>query len=162
MLDRVLRIVKEKALAPFALFLVNNLNATPNALTTAGLLVVLVCGLASSQGYRKVAFFLWGCNRLLDGVDGVMARLTNQSSDFGGFWDIACDFVGYALLPISAALSFEYSLSLWVTVAVLQGTYFVNAGTLFQLSAILEKRNAGAAASNEMTTVTMPVSLVEG
>jgi hypothetical protein len=37
--------------------------------------------------------------------------------------------------------------------AFLNGAYFVNASSLFQLSAILEKRSVGAGANGELTTV---------
>lgn len=39
---------------------------------------------------------------------------------------------------------------------------FVNAAGLFYLSALLEKRRAGAASTRELTSVTMPAALIEG
>jgi len=47
-------------------------------------------------------------------------------------------------------------------VCVAQGTYFVNAASLFMLGGILEKRNQGARTRGERTTLTMPTGLIEG
>jgi hypothetical protein len=48
-----------------------------------------------------------------------------------------------------------------VITSILEGIYFVNAASLFQLSAILEKKNIGAKSRKELTTVTMPAGLIE-
>lgn len=40
--------------------------------------------------------------------------------------------------------------------------FFVNSAGLFQLSALLEKKGAGAKARGESTSVTMPAGLIEG
>jgi phosphatidylglycerophosphate synthase len=42
-------------------------------------------------------------NRLMDGLDGTVARL-NRPTDRGAFLDIALDFVFYALVPLGFAL----------------------------------------------------------
>ena len=41
-------------------------------------------------------------------------------------------------------------------------SFYVNAASYLFLSAVLERRNHGAAARGELTTVTMPGGLVEG
>jgi len=58
-----------------------------------------------------LAFQLWGlalaliaANRLADGLDGALARLTGPT-DRGAFLDIALDFVFYALVPLGFALA---------------------------------------------------------
>jgi phosphatidylglycerophosphate synthase len=43
-------------------------------------------------------------SRLLDGLDGSVARLT-QPTDAGGFLDIALDFVFYAVIPLAFAVA---------------------------------------------------------
>ncbi|MFM6999566.1 MAG: CDP-alcohol phosphatidyltransferase family protein [Limnohabitans sp.] len=43
-------------------------------------------------------------SRLLDGLDGSVARLT-QPTDAGGFLDIALDFVFYAAIPLAFAVA---------------------------------------------------------
>jgi hypothetical protein len=44
----------------------------------------------------------------------------------------------------------------------LLGSFFVNAASWMYLSAVLERRGAGAAARGERTTVTMPPGLIAG
>jgi phosphatidylglycerophosphate synthase len=43
-------------------------------------------------------------NRLLDGLDGAVARAT-RLSDFGGYLDIVSDFVFYVSIPLGFALA---------------------------------------------------------
>ncbi len=42
------------------------------------------------------ALVLIGLNRLMDGLDGAVARQSGGGSDFGGFLDIVLDFIVYA------------------------------------------------------------------
>ena len=43
-------------------------------------------------------------NRLLDGLDGALARLAG-TTDAGGFLDIVCDFIFYSAIPFGFALA---------------------------------------------------------
>jgi phosphatidylglycerophosphate synthase len=70
-----------------------------NAITLAGVAIGLAAGLAISQSY-----FAWGlalilASRLLDGLDGAVARAT-RPTDFGGYLDIVGDFAFYVAVPI--------------------------------------------------------------
>ena len=49
-----------------------------------------------------------------------------------------------------------------ISAVVLEATFFVNACSGMYLSAVLEKRAAGARATGELTTVTMPPALIAG
>jgi phosphatidylglycerophosphate synthase len=51
-----------------------------------------------------VALALILASRLLDGIDGAVAR-ASAPTDFGGFLDIVCDFVFYASVPLGFALA---------------------------------------------------------
>ncbi|WP_445502537.1 CDP-alcohol phosphatidyltransferase family protein [Microvirga sp. G4-2] len=57
-------------------------------------LLVLGAGLAAAfmlaLGLELAAFFLFALNRVLDGLDGAIAR-ANRPTDRGEFLDIACD-----------------------------------------------------------------------
>jgi phosphatidylglycerophosphate synthase len=59
---------------------------------------------ALSSGACGVALALILLSRLLDGIDGAIAR-ASAPTDFGGFLDIVCDFVFYAAVPIGFALA---------------------------------------------------------
>ena len=66
-----------------------------NRLTVIGFAIGLCSGVlivAEAYGWALVALLL---NRICDGLDGAVARLT-QPTDFGGYLDIVCDFLFYA------------------------------------------------------------------
>ena len=74
---------------------ISSLGISANTITLIG----FICGLGaitliSLQSYTLAILFLC-LNRLLDGIDGAVAR-HRSLSDFGGFLDIVCDFVIYA------------------------------------------------------------------
>jgi phosphatidylglycerophosphate synthase len=80
-----------------------SLGFTANALTFAG----LALGLA---GAAAIAFdqLGWGlalilANRLLDGLDGAVARVRGPS-DLGGYFDIVADFAFYVSVPLGFGL----------------------------------------------------------
>ena len=103
--------------------------------------------------------------RLLDGLDGAYARLTNQTSDFGGYLDILVDFTIYGLCPLGVAIAHPYTHN-FIILVILEVTFFVNAAGLFFLSALIEK-NANAKKEyekdkKEVTTLKMPPALIEG
>lgn len=66
-----------------------------NVVTLVGFIIGLIAlGLITQKIYGWAAIFIT-INRLLDGLDGAVARHSRQS-DFGGFLDILCDFIIYA------------------------------------------------------------------
>jgi phosphatidylglycerophosphate synthase len=101
-----------------------------------------------------------------------VARETNTSSAFGGYLDILCDFIIYAVVPVGIVWGQESidpwvgvscsRVRVWVILSLLMGTYFVNAASLFMLSALIEARGNGKAKTKEKTSVTMPAGLIEG
>ncbi len=83
----------------------------------------------------------------------------DRQSDFGGYLDIMLDFVVYAAIPLALMLAEP---NLLRAGALLLASFFVNAASWMYLAAILERRQAGAAAQNELTTITMPPGIVAG
>lgn len=71
-------------------------------------------------------------NRLLDGLDGTMARLT-QVSDRGGFLDIVLDFLFYSAIPLGFALANPAENALAAAVLIYS---FVGTGSSFLAFAI--------------------------
>ncbi len=67
------------------------------------LLGVMVVPALAFQAYPLALLFLL-LNRLADGLDGAVARIT-EPTDRGAFLDISCDFVFYALFPLGFALA---------------------------------------------------------
>jgi hypothetical protein len=65
MLDRSLRLLKERALAPLApLFAF----VSPILITFVALLVGLLCAIAAAFRSYRLALLLWALNRTLDGI----------------------------------------------------------------------------------------------
>lgn len=159
MLDLRLRPAKERLLDTVAAALAPVIG--PGALTLAALTVTLGAAGAAWAGLRLVALAGWLLGRLLDGLDGPVARKRGQASDLGGYLDMLADTIGYVAVPLGVALSIDRTAG-WISVAVLLGTFWVNGISWAYLAALLEKRGAGAASTGEMTSVTMRPALVEG
>jgi len=159
MFDDWFRRHKERWFAPLALLL--GRSVSPLAVTLTALALGLASAFAASRAAWMLAVLLWILNRLLDGLDGTLARVQQRQSDFGGYLDIVLDFAVYSAVPIGIAITLETRAS-WLVTSVLLATWFVNAASWMYLSAVLERRGAGAAARGELTTVTMPRGLVAG
>lgn len=112
---------------------------------------------------------LWVLNRVLDCLDGAVARRRNQASDLGGFLDLLGDFIVYSSIPISCALAAQklgipFPNSRWLAVAILEASFHINNFVLFYIATILEKSKAARKESvvKELTSVSMRPALIEG
>ena len=134
---------------------------SPSQLSLIGLLMGVIMFVLLIRQEYMLAFAFWVLNRLFDGLDGLVAREFETQSDFGGYVDIICDFIAYALVPIGLVFG-QPTTQHWIALTILLGTFYVNSASWMYLSAILEKRNLGATARGEQTTISMPVGLVAG
>ena len=159
MFDLRLRSVKDRTLAPVARRLSRRI--APLTLSVAGAILCIGAGVLAWQQVAPAAAACWLAGRLLDGLDGPVARNRGTASDFGGFADLVLDTVGYAAIPIGLAAG-AADVTSWTITAVLLATFYINAVSLLMLSSVLEKRAAGARQQGETTTVTMPPALIEG
>lgn len=75
----------------------------PTHITVAGFVVGIACCVACASGRLWLATWLWWANRILDGLDGVLARYADRQTDFGGYVDVVADFTVYAALPLALA-----------------------------------------------------------
>lgn len=158
MLDNRLRHFKDRLLGPLAAALG---WLSPNVITLLALAAGLAAAGAAAQRLYGLGLALWAVNRILDGLDGAVARATDQQSDFGGYLDIVADFAVYAAVPIGFFLG-QPSVELGLSLILLLASFYVNGASWMYLAAILEKRSAGAGARRELTTVTMPAGLIGG
>ena len=78
-------------------------GVTANAVTLAGLVIGLAAGAVIALGHFEAGLALVLANRLLDGLDGAIARAT-RLTDWGGYFDIVADFVFYVAVPVGFAL----------------------------------------------------------
>lgn len=159
MIDKALREPKESLLAPLVRGPIRRLH--PTVVTVAAAAVGLAAAAAAWQGATLVALGLWAANRVLDGLDGTLARLTGQQSDLGAYLDILLDHVVYIAVPLGLAVA-AGTPAAYLALALLLASFYLNGASWMYLAALLEKRNAGARARGELTTVTMPTGLVEG
>ncbi len=162
MLDRRLRPVKEKILTPLARVLGDRVH--PMAVTLTAFLVGVGAAVCAARGTLGLALGCWIVNRLLDGFDGTLARTQRVQSDLGGYVDLLLDFVVYAAIPVGLVLGVASATRAPVALAALAliSTFYVNAASWLYLSALLEKRGAGAQARGELTSVSMPEGIVGG
>lgn len=155
MLDLSLRPIKADLLRPLTKRLP---TVPPAALTGLGLIIGLMSALALVLHAPTLAIVLWLLNRLLDGLDGEVARLTDRQSDLGGYLDTLADYVIYAALPLALAWHSSEPFA-WPSVALLISSFYINAASWMYLSALLEKRSVKR---EQATSITMPTGLIEG
>lgn len=159
MMDDALRRVKDVIYLPVARQVGKSSHPLTITLLAGG--IGMLSAVAGWQGFYFLGLCLWLINRLLDGLDGAVARATGTQSDFGGYIDMLVDFAMYTMIPFGLALG-QPSLGLFTAMAFLLGTFYVNAGAFLYLSSILEQRRQGAKQRGELTTIAMPKGLIEG
>lgn len=77
---------------------------TADGVTLLGLALGLIAALLISFGAPVLALIPLLASRIADGLDGAVARAT-QKTDFGGYLDIAADFLFYGAIPMAFVLS---------------------------------------------------------
>ena len=157
MRDDVLRETKDRLLAPLAGRAGSRIN--PNWLSFAAMLVGMTAALAAWQQLYWPGLALWIANRVLDGLDGTIARMHNKQSDFGGYWDLMLDYVVYLAVPIGLVAGAPSPETLWAW-GLLVSAYVINLASWSVLAALQEKRRAESA--GRLTSIEMPGGLIEG
>lgn len=88
---------------------------TANQVTIVGAVCGALAGLAIGLGHPLAGLGFIALSRLLDGLDGAIAR-AGQPTDFGGYLDIVCDYVFYLAVPLgfgfSASANLPFALAL--------------------------------------------------
>ncbi|MFW5634125.1 MAG: CDP-alcohol phosphatidyltransferase family protein [Erythrobacter sp.] len=108
------------------------LGVTANALTIAGLALGLAGAGAIASGAIGAGLALILANRLIDGLDGAVARVRGPTA-FGGYLDIVADFAFYVSVPLGfGVLADANTLPALVLVAsfVLTGVSFLAFATI--------------------------------
>ncbi|WP_186402437.1 CDP-alcohol phosphatidyltransferase family protein [Sphingopyxis sp. P1IMeth2] len=103
-----------------------------DAVTLAGMFAGLAAAAAIADGLYATGLALILLNRLLDGLDGAVARATGLT-DFGGYLDIVADFVFYVAVPVGFAVATphnSFAALLLVGSFALTGTSFLAYATL--------------------------------
>lgn len=129
-----------------------------DGLTFAGLLCGLASAAAIASGADGLALLAFGLNRLLDGLDGAVARATSRT-DRGGFLDIVFDFTVYGAIPLAFALRDPGSNAL--AASVLLFSFYVNGATFLAFATLAAKRGLETAARG-VKSIFFSVGLAEG
>ncbi|MCL1100531.1 CDP-alcohol phosphatidyltransferase family protein [Shewanella saliphila] len=132
MLDRFITPVIKPMLKPLVLLL-DKKQVQPDQLTLVGFIVgmMAVPFLALQLWYAALFFIV--LNRVLDGLDGALARHQNHTTAAGGYLDICLDFLFYAAIPLGFALANPNENALAAAVLL---TVFIGTGSSFLAFAI--------------------------
>ena len=103
MFDSALRRRIDPAIAYIAR-VASKAGCSANMLTIAGAIIAIGLGAALAQGQFALALAMIAINRILDGVDGAVARI-NGATAFGGYLDSLADYVFYIAVPLGFALA---------------------------------------------------------
>lgn len=108
-----------------------------NTLTLTGFVLGLAAALAIALQAYGAGLALLLVSRLLDGLDGTVARMT-RPTDAGGFLDIALDFLFYASIPLAFAVADPGANAL--AAAVLLASFIGTGSSFLAFAALAEKR----------------------
>ncbi len=112
------------------------LGVRANALTGVGWLVGAGACVAVSQRQWTVALVAWLANRVIDGLDGALAR-RRGATDLGGYLDLLADFSVYAGFVVALAFAEPATRAAAV---VLLFSYYLSGTALLAGSALLDRR----------------------
>ena len=135
MLDRPAQALIAPALQAVGRWLVRQ-GVTADAITWAGFGLGLCAAACIALQQPLVGLALLLASRLMDGLDGTVARLT-APTDRGAFLDITLDFLFYASIPLAFALADPAANALAAAVLL---AAFIGTGSSFLAFAVLAER----------------------
>jgi phosphatidylglycerophosphate synthase len=112
-------------------------GVSADAVTLLGLGAGLGAAVMLIMGLEAAALFLFALNRVLDGLDGAIARASRRT-DLGGFLDIVCDFAIYGAIPLGFALQAPAANAL--PAAVLLVSFYINGASFLAFAAVAANR----------------------
>ena len=136
MLDRTATALIKPAVQGLAAVLFR-VGLTANQITVAGFIVGVFASILIANGAYLTGATALFSSRLLDALDGAVARMT-RVTDQGGFLDIALDFLFYASIPLAFALADPRNNAL--PAAVLLAAFIGTATSFLAFAAIAAKR----------------------
>ena len=135
MLDRAAIALLEPSLERIARVLVRA-GIGADAITLFGFVLGLAAAGGIALGQPSASLMLLLASRLMDGLDGAVARLT-RPTDRGAFLDITLDFLFYASIPLAFALADPAANALPAAVLL---AAFMGTGSSFLAFAVLAER----------------------
>ncbi|WP_235040045.1 CDP-alcohol phosphatidyltransferase family protein [Vreelandella profundi] len=138
MLDRWTMPLTQRPLKRFANAL-HKRRITPDQVTLWAFFIGITALPLLAWEHYGLALLAIVLNRIGDGVDGALARLSGSTSEAGGFLDIGLDFVFYAAVVLGFALANPAQNAL---AAALLLFAFIGTGTSFLAFAIAAKQKS--------------------
>ena len=129
-----------------------------NDVTLIGLGLGLFSAALICFGWTSLALVPLLISRLADGLDGAVARAT-QTTDFGGYLDIAADFLFYGAIPM-AFVFFDPATNGAAGAFLLTAFYFN--GTSFLGFAILAEKNGMETSAQGVKSLYYSNGILEG
>ena len=142
MLDRALTTLIQRPLGALARGAVS-LGLGADAITGMGFALGMAAALAIALDAPRAGLALLLGSRLLDGLDGAVARLT-RPTDRGAFLDITLDFLFYASIPLAFAVAAPAVNAL--AAAVLLAAFMGTASSFLAFAVLAERRGLHSAA----------------
>jgi phosphatidylglycerophosphate synthase len=112
-------------------------GVSADALTWTGFVLGLGAAASIATGHFLIGLVLLLGSRLMDGLDGAVARAT-QPTDRGGFLDITLDFLFYASIPLAFAVADPGANAL--AAAVLLASFIGTGSSFLAFAIVAEKR----------------------
>lgn len=131
---------------------------TANGVTLIGLVLGLFAALLIALGWTLWALAPLLASRLADGLDGAVARATRKT-DFGGYLDIAADFLFYGAIPM--AFVWADPAANGAAGAFLLASFYFN-GTSFLGYAILAEKHGHQTDAQGQKTLYYSNGILEG
>src|SRR3989338_6589970 len=99
---------------------------TPNQITVISFTAAMIGTILLAVIHTPVAFLYWMLFNFLwlvfDSLDGMHARLTGQSSEFGGFLDHALDCIYFFFILTVFSIKFDLLFPLYIYILILRTT----------------------------------------
>ena len=133
----------------------------PNGLTGLGFVVGMGACIAIVAGAWWVALGLWILNRVIDGLDGSLARRVGPTQ-LGGFLDIMADFAVYSGMVVAIGLAVPEARV--AALFVLFG-YYLNGAAFLAWSSLVAERAVSAVGTDhegDERSLNFPAGLAEG
>lgn len=132
-------------------------GVSANQISLAGAAFGIGAGALIAAGHFSGGLALILVSRLLDGLDGAVARAT-RATDFGGYLDILCDYIFYTAIPLGFALAAPANV---LPAAVLLASFILSGTSFLAYAALAEKRGLTTTAQGLKSFYYM-AGLIEG
>ena len=158
MLDRLTRSLKDLLTAPIARRIPRSIHA--NTITLSSLPCGVASAVAAAMRLWWIGLALFVLNRLLDGLDGLVARTRGRQTELGGYLDLCVDFVTYATVPVGVAIgAYGWNAPQWPLILLLIA-FYLNGASWMLLSIIIDRR--AHPSQSGQTSFHMPPGIIEG